>query len=250
MDRLADQAIVVLLVSLRLAPTLAFAPPFTLLRVPSTVRLIVAISLAAWLVSGTPDAIGQASAGGRPIWLLALGELMTGILLSLALQVAFAALLTIGRTIDVQAGFGLAALVDPTTRAQLPLVGTLFAYVAAAIFFTTSGPADLLAVWSESLVRLPIGTFIGGDVGRVTAYISTCFALAFGVGGLIVLALFLTDLAIAFLSRTLPQMNVLVLGFQVKTLVLLAALPASVGLSAGLIARLLRVALEAGPGLV
>lgn len=238
-------AVATLLVSLRIAPTLAFAPPFTLLRVPALVRLIIAISFAAWLVAGTAQTARLAIDGSLAP--AAGGELLLGVTLSLALQIAFAALLTVGRAIDVQAGFGLAALVDPTTRAQLPLVGTLFAYAAGAIFFSTNGPSDLLALWAASLVHIPIGSVVTGDVATLIGYLSGCFAIAFGVGGLITLALFLTDTAIAFMSRTLPQMNVMVLGFQVKTLVLLAILPAAIGLSGGLIARMLRLAVATGP---
>jgi len=39
----------------------------------------------------------------------------------------------------------------------MPLIGTLFAYAAGAVFFATSGPADLVAIWSRSLERIPLG---------------------------------------------------------------------------------------------
>jgi flagellar biosynthetic protein FliR len=65
-----------------------------------------------------------------------------------------------------------------------------------------------------------------------------------------VLSLFLVDVAIAMLSRTIPQMNVLVLGFQAKTIVLFLALPATLGLTAALLARMMRIALDALPGLL
>src|SRR5690606_3138497 len=45
-----------LLVSLRLVPTLAFAGPFTLFRIPPMVRVLVALPLSLWLVSGRPEA--------------------------------------------------------------------------------------------------------------------------------------------------------------------------------------------------
>ena len=139
---LTDQAIAVLLVSLRIAPTLAFAYPFTLVRVPAIVRVMLGIGFAAWLVAGHPAQSWQADYRAHGLVLTMLGELFLGIALSLSLQLAFAALLTAGRAIDIQAGFGLAVLVDPATQSQLPLVGTLFAYAAGAIFFATGGPAE------------------------------------------------------------------------------------------------------------
>lgn len=252
MEQLTNQAVAALLVSLRIAPALAFAPPFTLLRVPATVRLMLAITLAAWLVAGHPQQTWQSDFWSRGLFVTATAELLMGIALALTLQMAFAALLTAGRAIDIQAGFGLAVLIDPTTRAQMPLVGTFFAYAAAAIFFATGGPADLLAIWAESVAQVPIGAaVIGGDsVRAIIFYMSAVFVMAFGAAGLVMLVLFVIDLAIAFMSRTLPQMNVLLLGFQVKTLAVLAILPLGIALSAALFLRMLRYALQTAAELI
>jgi flagellar biosynthetic protein FliR len=251
MGELTDKAIAILLISLRLAPTLGFSPPFTLIRVPALVRVFLAIGLAGWLVAAHPGETWQADYRTTGIFLTMIGELLLGIALSLSLQLAFAALLTAGRTIDIQAGFGMAMLVDPTTRTQLPLVGTLFAYAAGAIFFATEGPVDLLAIWSESLERVPLGSAaIGGDMTILSGYISAVFVMAFGLGGLIMLVLFLCDLAIAFMSRTLPQMNVMLLGFQVKAMAMMAVLPIALALSGSLFLRMLRYALETAPRLI
>lgn len=252
MEQLTNQAVAALLVSLRIAPAFAFAPPFTLLRVPAIVRILLAITLAAWLVASHPQQSWQSDFWSRGLFVTALAELLMGIALALTLQMAFAALLTAGRAIDIQAGFGLAMLIDPTTRAQMPLVGTLFAYAAAAIFFATEGPADLLAIWSVSMAQIPLGAAtLGGDaVSAIITYMSAVFVMAFGAAGLVMLVLFVIDLSVAFMSRTLPQMNVLLLGFQVKTLAVLAILPIGIALSSALFLRMLRYALQTAAELV
>lgn len=252
MEELANQAVATLLVSLRIAPALAFAPPFTLLRVPAMIRVMLAITLAAWLVAAHPQQTWQSDFWSRGLFITATAELLMGVALALTLQMAFAALLTAGRAIDIQAGFGLAMLIDPTTRAQMPLVGTLFAYAAAAIFFATDGPADLLAIWAASVAQVPLGAAVasGDAVAALIAYMSAIFVMAFGAAGLVMLVLFVIDLAIAFMSRTLPQMNVLLLGFQVKTLAVLAILPIGVALSAALFLRMLRYALQTAAELI
>ncbi len=250
MGDFADQAVATLLISLRIVPMLGFAQPFTLLRVPATVRVMLSISLAAWLVSADPDTTCARPSGDAGLPMVALGELFLGLSLALALQLAFAALLTAGRTIDIQAGFGLAVLVDPTTKAQMPLVGTIFAYAAAAIFFAIGGPQDLLAVWAASVARVPLGSAsIGGDPAVLIDYMGAAFLMAVGLAGIVLLILFLLDLTVAFLSRTLPQMNVLLLGFQVKAIATIAALPLALSFSGALFARLLRAALELMPRL-
>lgn len=245
MQPLVPQAVATLLLSLRIVPTLAFAQPFTLIRIPAIVRVGLAIALAAWLVAGNPAATWQAPPPTGGLAALAAGELLFGTALALALQLAFAALLVAGRTIDIQAGYGLAVLVDPATRAQLPLVGTILAYAAGAIFFATEGPARLLAIWAASLERAPMGSALAAtDPQVLIGYVSGVFLIALGLAGLLLVVLLVLDLAIAFMSRTLPQMNVLLLGFQVKTLATMIVLPIALALSGSLFVTLLSAAFD------
>jgi len=245
MDDFTGQIVATLLLSLRIAPLLTFSQPFTLMRVPATVRLILSISLAGWLVASYPQATYGHAFGKVSLPMLAASELMLGIALALPLQLAFAALLTAGRAIDIQAGYGLAVLVDPATRTQMPLIGTLFAYVGGAVFFAIGGGGDLLGAWAASIEQTPLGSAaIGRDPGILIDFMGAAFLLAIGLAGIVLLILFLLDLAISFMSRTLPQMNVLLLGFQVKALATLALLPVAFALSGAVFVRLLRTALE------
>jgi flagellar biosynthesis protein FliR len=210
MEPYVNDLLVTLLMSLRLAPAFSFAPPFTYVRAPAIVRVMLSIGLAAWIAIPHQNDISAITLDVGRFVSAAGTELMLGVALTLSLQLAFAALLTVGRTIDFQVGFGLAVLADPTLRTQMPLIGTLFAYAAGAVFFATAGPSDMLAVWHASLERVPIGAFSNSvDLPALSAYISAAFALSLGLAGGVLLALFLTDIAIAFLSRTLPQMNVM-----------------------------------------
>ena len=245
MDDLQHQLIVVLLVSLRIVPTLAFSPPFTLVRVPALVRVALCLALSAWMVASHPTQTSGVDLDRIGLLSIALSELMIGLALALALQLAFAALMTVGRAIDLQAGYAFAVIADPTSRAQMPLIGMIFAYAAAAVFFTTDGPANLLAIWSLSLEHVPLGAAISGDaLAIIGGYISSVFILAFGGGGLVLLILFMIDFSIALVSRTLPQMNVMFLGFQVKALATLVVLPIALAGSAALFLRLFRFALD------
>ena len=249
MDEYADQLLAILLVSFRVAPALAFAPPFTYLRTPAVVRMLLSLGLAAWIVVSSPEQTTlQVGAHLVPA---AISELFLGVALALCLQLAFGAILMAGRTIDFQVGFGLAVLADPTLRTQMPLIGTLFAYAAGMVFFSTTGPADFLAIWASSIERIPIGTYAAGaGLSPLLEYISAVFLMAFGLAGIVLLTLFLIDLAIAFMSRTLPQMNVLILGFQVKTIALLTTLPFVFALSGALFLRIVRLAIDSTSRLI
>lgn len=143
-DDIAAWAVSSLLVSLRVAPVFAFAPPFTLTRVPGVFRALFGLSVAGTLVAAAP-ALRLADLSVGAITAAGLQELMVGAIFVAAFQIAYAGLYFAGRTIDIQAGFGLAGLIDPSSQSQTPLVGTLFVYAAAAVFFALGGDLGLLA---------------------------------------------------------------------------------------------------------
>jgi flagellar biosynthetic protein FliR len=119
------------------------------------------------------------------------------------------------------------------------------------MFFALNGHIELLKLFGASVDTIPLGTWSMPDsIERITAFLSMAFVTAFGVAGGSILVLFLIDMSIAFLSRTVPQMNVLILGFQVKTIVLLLVLPVSFGAGGVLLIRMMAMALQAIPRLL
>lgn len=240
-----------LVLGLRIAPVFSFAPPFTLVRIPLLLRVLFGLGLSASLVNAFPQTAMLANLDLSAIFEASVRELSLGLMFVLIFQIVFGALYVAGRTIDIQAGFGLAMVIDPVTKAQTPLVGTLFAYAAGAMFFAFDGHLELLRLIGASLDAVPLGAWsMPHSIARVAAFISMSFLAAFGIAGAAVLALFLIDMSIAFLSRTVPQMNVLILGFQVKTIALLLVLPASFGLGGALLIRLMTTTLHAIPRLL
>jgi len=220
------------------------------MRVPATVRVLLGLSLAMWMVVSFPEQT-QAQIEGKSFFELVMSEAGMGITLALSLQWAFAAIFMVGRALDIQAGFAMAMLIDPTTRAQIPLIGTVFAYGAGAVFFAIGGVGDLLAIFVESVIRVPLGSAsLFTNPAPLIAFISAAFIAAVGLVGIVMLVLFMIDLTVAFLSRTLPQMNVLLIGFQVKTLAILAVTPIALSLSLAAYLRLLRGALQTTVGLL
>jgi flagellar biosynthetic protein FliR len=250
-DQISSWATASVLLALRIGPAFAFAPPFTLTRVPVQFRVLLALGLAACMIGSHPAAaaIGQPTTAG--LLLIAMRELMLGGVVAMAFQIVFGALYFAGRSIDIQAGYGLAMLIDPTTKAQTPLVGTILAYAAGAIFFAMDGHGALLRLLAASLQTIPLGAWTPPEtLDHLTRFIALAFLTGLGVTGGLMLALFLTDAAIALLSRTTPQMNVLMLGFQLKAIVLLVVLPLTLGVGGAVMTRMMVSLLEGLPGLM
>ncbi|MDF3836841.1 flagellar biosynthetic protein FliR [Cupriavidus basilensis] len=190
-----------------------------MVAVPARVRILLALAMSACLAAGvvtypSVDMVAMDNA----VLVRAMGsELLIGISIALVLQLCFAALYIVGRTIDIQAGYGLALLIDPTTRAQTPLFGTMFALLAGIVFFAINGHHDLLRLVAASLEFVPLGAQgMLFEPERIFVLLGGAMTLALGIGAALMATLFAADVGLALLSRALPQMNVLILGLQVK----------------------------------
>jgi len=240
----------ILLVSLRVGPTIAFAPLFTLMRVPATIRVLLALAIATALVGGQPEAALAALRDGRSPVLLMAGGLFVGVAVALCLPVALAAVLWAGGAGGAPAGLGPAPVPRPPPPPPPSMPSPASTGPTPSGVPVNSRPYDLLALWAASLDALPVGSAATGDMDALAALVGGSFAMAVGLFGIVMLVLFLLDLAIAFMSRTLPQMNMLLLGFQVKSIAMLAALPIALALSTGVALGLLRFALAQAPRLL
>ncbi|HEF5875126.1 TPA: flagellar biosynthetic protein FliR [Burkholderia cenocepacia] len=234
-----------LLLSLRLGPLFVFAPPFSQLRVPVRIRVCLVLALAGALATPMPVPLRDTPSA---LFTGVLSELALGLALAFPFQAAFAALSFAGRALDVQAGFGLATVIDPGSRGQAPLFGTLLTLGAGAVCFASGAHLELLRLVVASVERMPPGTArVVASPQAFIGYFGTVMSIGIGAVAAVMLALFLIDLSIAFLSRTLPQLNALMLGLQVKAIAAIVATALSIGLLAPIALRLLRKALEFAP---
>src|ERR1700744_5213244 len=124
-----------LLLGLRVVPVFAFAPPFSMVRLPRLFAVLFGLGLSVGLVAVNPNAVVLADSSTHGIIVAAVRELLLGSMFVLAFQLTYGALFFAGRTIDIQAGYGFAVLVARAPQAATPLVGTLFAWTAGAVFF-------------------------------------------------------------------------------------------------------------------
>jgi flagellar biosynthetic protein FliR len=207
----------VFLVSLRLGALFLVAPGFGTLRMPIQFRVLLTVGLAAALAGAlgkhaiaVPDtALGLVASG--------LAESAVGGLLGFGLLAAFAAFAVAGRAMDLQIGFGVANLIDPTSRTQSPQLETMLNLLALAVFFGLDGHHALLRGLAASFERIPPGTGLA-EVGpeALAAQFGIAFSAGLALAAPVVAFLLLIDLGLAVMSRAMPQMNVYFVALPLK----------------------------------
>jgi flagellar biosynthetic protein FliR len=218
--------VAVLLLSTRVAAALLFTPVLYAAAMPALVRVLLVVALSCALALPFAHAAGATPADWMALAAAGVREATLGATLGLGVLVAFAGFALAGRLLDVQVGFGMAQVLDPLTRSRVPVLSSLFAVLAAVFFFLVDGHHALLRGLAYSIERFPPGqgaafTTAGDAIAREVAAL---FGLGFALAAPVILALLLVEFALGVLARTLPQMNVLLLGLPVKIVAGLLAL--------------------------
>jgi flagellar biosynthetic protein FliR len=191
--------------------------------------LVSGIDVPPPMSSGQPAALATA----------ALNELVWGTLLAFTVLAGFAAFQLAGRILDIQLGFGVVGLIDPGTRTQAPLIGTLLNMTAVLTFFLVGGHQLLLRGLAFSLQSIPPGTALGAlPLGVVVGQFGAMFLSAALLAAPVMTVVLLADVAMAIMARTMPQMNVFIIGLPLKILVGLVVLAVSLGLLGPLFTRI------------
>ena len=207
----------VLLVSLRIAPLFVLAPVFGSVPAPTLFRAALALALAAAIVTATGAALAAPPATVAELIGYAGTELVVGAALAFGLAAAFGAFLFAGRLLDLQFGFGIANLIDPTTRTHAPLIGVALNLLAITLFFVIDGHHLLLRALAFSLEQFPPGRSLASlNFAAIGAQFGTLFTLGLAIAAPALFAVLLLDLGFAVASRTMPQMNVFIVAIPFK----------------------------------
>lgn len=226
-----------LLILARVGALVMTAPLFGHALLPVRVRLGIALALTVVLVGIVP------APETRPQSLMELGgavvlEVALGGALGAVAQFVFAGAQIGGQLAGVQMGFGFATLIDPQSQAQVTVVAELQQLLVLLLFLTLDMHHVLVAALVDSFQVAPLGAVVLGGAGlhQAVAMAGDLFVLGLRVAAPVMLVLLLANMGLGVIARTVPQLNVFVIGFPVNVgvglFVMGAALPFTVRLLA------------------
>lgn len=154
-----------------------------------------------------------------------ISEIITGIVLGFAVELCFMAAKFAGSMMDIQSGLSMASMFDPNSNSNATLMERLLYWISLVIFFIVDGHHILLFQLIESFKWITIGKFIlfQGSAGIIIEAFISFFIIGFKMAIPIILIVIITDLVLGLMSRTVPQLNVMILGLPIKILIGLAS---------------------------
>lgn len=215
-----------LLILVRVLAMLATSPIFGHIHVPPQVKISLALMVTLVLVPTITPVDPHVGSNLLLLGMAVVKEAAVGIIIGFIATLVFLAIQLAGEAADIQVGFGMASIADPLLGTQTSLIGQFQYMMATLLFLSVNGHHLLITALVKSFDIVPLGDFAfhGILTGRAVDILSNLFLIGLRIGGPIMLAVFLADLGLGLLGRTVPQMNLLMVGFPVKIFVGLATL--------------------------
>ncbi|MBI5185961.1 MAG: flagellar biosynthetic protein FliR [Nitrospinae bacterium] len=150
---------------------------------------------------------------------LALGaELLIGILISFVARLVFTGIELAGTIIGYQMGFGIVNVIDPLTASSVSITSTIYNVFSMLIFLIMDCHHYFIdAILGSFELIPPLGLHYSGTiVESFTILFESIFLVGIKLSAPIVAALFFSNVALGLVARTVPQMNVFIVGFPLQ----------------------------------
>ncbi|MBV8222066.1 MAG: flagellar biosynthetic protein FliR, partial [Candidatus Eremiobacteraeota bacterium] len=147
-----------------------------------------------------------------------LSQVVVGLLFAFVVQLVFMGVQFAGEILDIQIGFAVANIINPTTQQSVTIIGELQLALATLLFLVTDSHLLLFQGLGGSfnLLPLPWITLSSGAQASLILFFSQALLIVFKVAAPAAIAMFLVNVGLAFLSRVAPQMNIFVVGFPIQ----------------------------------
>ncbi len=231
---LISRFMVFTLVIARTGALVMTAPIFSTQSLPRRVRALIAVMMSllvtpAFLNTSMP-AIEDMGSYGRML----ASEALVGLLLGFGMNILFSGIQVAGQIVSQLSGLSLAEVFSPGFDDDVSVFSQLFYFVTLAVFVAVGGHRIMTEALLDTFTMAPPGqASLGSNFVDVLVNVLTqSFALGIRAAAPLMVALLLSNLVLGLISRTLPQINVIAVGFSVNALLGLALLFLSVGMVA------------------
>ncbi|TWO18017.1 flagellar type III secretion system protein FliR [Campylobacter hyointestinalis] len=206
------------LLFVRTGALMIFFPFFSHMQIPVVVKTALAFMLTIFLFPLASLSIDVTNLQIEYLILETFAELMFGLCAGVLLMLVFGAIQLAGEQISMIMGFSMASVIDPQSGMNSPLISNILNFIVLLAFLLFDGHHIILQFIAYSLNFIPLGGFYPDEnIVRYTAKgVMNLFLFGFIISFPILALSLLADLIFGMLMKTMPQFNLLVVGFPIK----------------------------------
>lgn len=216
-----------LAILVRVMGVMAFAPIFgsnMVMTRRARLFLGVAVSFAVFQVYPyTP--LGYTTFLGYTVILVK--ELVVGVTLGFMANITMSIVSMAGQFIDREMGFSMVSNFDPTVNSETTIIAEFYSRLIMVIMLVSNMHYFILSAIADSFDLIPLGN-VTMDSGKVydtmISYMIDYFVIALRISFPIMIVIMLLNMVLGILAKTAPQMNMFVIGIQLKIFCGFAAL--------------------------
>ena len=147
-----------------------------------------------------------------------MSEAILAFLLTFGIKMLFTAVQIAGQFMSFQMGFTMARAIDPTTGMQSTSLSQFLYLFTVLVFFSIDGHHLFIRALANSFQMVPPTSFsLKPTLASVLVKTSSLMLLlALKIAAPIMITLFLSNLCLGIVARTVPQVNILMIGFPVN----------------------------------
>lgn len=207
-----------ILILVRIASFIVVCPGFSFRGLPNIFKVALASSISVLVYITIPDL--EILNGMVGFFILAIKESLFGLALGYVTSLVFAAMEIAGQLIDFQAGFSMASVYDPSIGINASNYGRLYYWMSICAFFLLDMHHKVISTLISSFEYVPLSMIAinGNSVEAIVRIFSRIFETAVNLAAPIIIVVLITDVILAVISRTVPQINVLMLGMPLKAM--------------------------------
>jgi flagellar biosynthesis protein FliR len=226
-----DKFIAFTLVLTRVSGLTMTAPIYGSKDVPMRVRALLALALAVLIMPSQWNAVVPYPGTTLNYLVIVGGELVVGTCLGLGIMVLVHGMDLAGEIIGYVGGLMMAEAYDPSTDMNTPILSRLLVLVSLSIFVCIGGHRLVMAGLLDTFQTIPLGCgiFSRSITEAFVTLMTQSFSLGIRAAAPATIALLLATLVLGLISRTVPQLNVLVLGFGLNSMLIFGALALTLG---------------------
>ena len=217
-------AVAFVLALVRASAWVVICPPFANKSIPAMAKIGISLGIAVdAAVTLQHDPLPSSNA---QILTQVLVQAAIGFVLGFVISLFVTAVVAAGSLIDLFSGLNLPQALDPLSLQQTPIIGQFYNLVATALLFTTGSVLVIVDGFLRSFKA--VGTTLphltmGSVANVITGDVTTFFAAAVEIAAPVIVVLFATQILLALLAKSAPQINVFVFGFPLQILIALLA---------------------------
>ncbi|MBI85609.1 MAG: hypothetical protein CMJ81_20640 [Planctomycetaceae bacterium] len=224
-----DHFLVFVLVLSRMSGLVITAPILGSRSIPLRIRGLLAVSLALLI---TPLFWSPPVADSLHLvtWAILIAqEILLGASLGLGIMILMMGLRVTGQLVSQMSALNLANVFDPSFNTNLSVFSQLLEVVTLMCFLLTGGHRQVMSALLETFRWMPPGEvrFSPGWATTFTEITTHSFVLGIRAAAPAIVALLMATLVLGLIARTLPQLNILAVGFSFNTVVLTGTLALS-----------------------